>query len=153
MEMGISKSNMYISISWECSLLFEWRKLDSHYNLVLLVTYNIVKRWLFAIGQKVNLFFLCKPFCQRWHLVACIHCILFALQAEVNYLGQLSHQNLVKLIGYCCEDEHRLLVYEYMASGSLEKHLFRSKWLLKFWIYGAYREWSFVYSVVRNLIH
>lgn len=45
--------------------------------------------------------------------------------AEVSYLGQLSHQNLVKLIGYCCEDEHRLLVYEYMASGSLEKHLFR----------------------------
>ncbi|KAF3437263.1 hypothetical protein FNV43_RR20016 [Rhamnella rubrinervis] len=45
--------------------------------------------------------------------------------AEVNYLGQLSHSNLVKLIGYCCEDDHRLLVYEYMASGSLEKHLFR----------------------------
>ncbi|XP_028770269.1 probable serine/threonine-protein kinase PBL17 [Neltuma alba] len=45
--------------------------------------------------------------------------------AEVNYLGQFSHPNLVKLIGYCCEDEHRLLVYEYLASGSLEKHLFR----------------------------
>ncbi|KAJ0243117.1 Serine-threonine/tyrosine-protein kinase [Hirschfeldia incana] len=45
--------------------------------------------------------------------------------AEVNYLGQLSHPNLVKLIGYCCEDEHRLLVYEYMSLGSLEKHLFR----------------------------
>ncbi|XP_040967098.1 putative inactive serine/threonine-protein kinase At5g11400 [Gossypium hirsutum] len=44
---------------------------------------------------------------------------------EVNYLGQLNHSNLVKLFGYCCEDEHRLLVYEYMASGSLEKHLFR----------------------------
>ncbi|KAE8126002.1 hypothetical protein FH972_020760 [Carpinus fangiana] len=44
---------------------------------------------------------------------------------EVNYLGQLRHSNLVKLIGYCCEDEHRLLVYEYMASGSLERHLFR----------------------------
>ncbi|XP_004503561.1 probable serine/threonine-protein kinase PBL17 isoform X2 [Cicer arietinum] len=44
---------------------------------------------------------------------------------EVNYLGQFSHPNLVKLIGYCCEDEHRLLVYEFMASGSLEKHLFR----------------------------
>ncbi|CAN1761943.1 Probable serine/threonine-protein kinase PBL17 [Linum perenne] len=44
---------------------------------------------------------------------------------EVNYLGKLSHSNLVKLIGYCCEDEHRLLVYEYMASGSLERHLFR----------------------------
>uniref|UniRef100_A0A2N9G185 non-specific serine/threonine protein kinase n=1 Tax=Fagus sylvatica TaxID=28930 RepID=A0A2N9G185_FAGSY len=44
---------------------------------------------------------------------------------EVNYLGQLRHPNLVKLIGYCCEEEHRLLVYEYMASGSLERHLFR----------------------------
>ncbi|CAL9181139.1 unnamed protein product [Musa hybrid cultivar] len=44
--------------------------------------------------------------------------------AEVNYLGLFSHPNLVKLIGYCCEDEHRLLVYEYMANGSLENHLF-----------------------------
>lgn len=50
-----------------------------------------------------------------------------SMQAEVIYLGQLSHPNLVKLIGYCCEDEHRLLVYEYMAGGSLEKNLFRSK--------------------------
>ncbi|KAJ0083800.1 hypothetical protein Patl1_30061 [Pistacia atlantica] len=27
--------------------------------------------------------------------------------AEVIFLGQLSHPNLVKLIGYCCEDEQR----------------------------------------------
>ncbi|KAG6403463.1 hypothetical protein SASPL_135685 [Salvia splendens] len=27
--------------------------------------------------------------------------------SEVIFLGQLSHPNLVKLIGYCCEDEHR----------------------------------------------
>lgn len=26
---------------------------------------------------------------------------------EVNFLGQLRHPNLVKLIGYCCEDDHR----------------------------------------------
>lgn len=45
--------------------------------------------------------------------------------AEVIFLGQLSHPHLVKLIGYCCEAEHRLLVYEYMARGSLENHLFR----------------------------
>ncbi|KAH0933224.1 hypothetical protein HID58_010341 [Brassica napus] len=46
--------------------------------------------------------------------------------AEVNYLGRLSHPNLVKLIGYCLEDEHHLLVYEFMPCGSLENHLFRS---------------------------
>ncbi|WJX69586.1 putative serine/threonine-protein kinase pbl9 [Trifolium repens] len=45
--------------------------------------------------------------------------------AEVNYLGQFSHPHLVRLIGYCLEDEHRLLVYEFMPRGSLENHLFR----------------------------
>ncbi|XP_022752739.1 probable serine/threonine-protein kinase PBL9 [Durio zibethinus] len=45
--------------------------------------------------------------------------------AVVNYLGQLYHPHLVKLIGYCLEDEHRLLVYEFMPRGSLENHLFR----------------------------
>ncbi|KAL4587721.1 hypothetical protein LXL04_000595 [Taraxacum kok-saghyz] len=45
--------------------------------------------------------------------------------AEVDYLGQFSHPNLVKLIGYCLEDEQRLLVYEFMPRGSLENHLFR----------------------------
>ncbi|CAL5386795.1 unnamed protein product [Camellia sinensis] len=44
--------------------------------------------------------------------------------AEVNYLGQFYHPHLVKLIGYCLEDEHRLLVYEFMPRGSLENHLF-----------------------------
>lgn len=52
--------------------------------------------------------------------------IFFVFQTEVNFLGQLRHPNLVKLIGYCCEDDHRLLVYEFMFRGSLENHLFRS---------------------------
>ncbi|KAK9081618.1 hypothetical protein Syun_031401 [Stephania yunnanensis] len=54
--------------------------------------------------------------------------------AEVIFLGQLKHPHLVKLIGYCYEDEHRLLVYEYMPRGSLENHLFRK--------YGASLAWS-----------
>ncbi|KAK2358593.1 serine/threonine-protein kinase RIPK [Trifolium repens] len=44
---------------------------------------------------------------------------------EVVFLGQLRHQHLVKLIGYCCEEAHRLLVYEYLPRGSLEHQLFR----------------------------
>ncbi|KAK3157500.1 hypothetical protein QOZ80_2AG0123360 [Eleusine coracana subsp. coracana] len=54
--------------------------------------------------------------------------------AEVIFLGQLRHPHLVKLIGYCYEDEHRLLVYEFMAKGSLEKHLFKK--------YSASLPWS-----------
>ncbi|KAF7830405.1 serine/threonine-protein kinase RIPK-like [Senna tora] len=45
--------------------------------------------------------------------------------AEIIFLGQLRHPHLVKLIGYCYEEEHRLLVYEYMPRGSLENQLFR----------------------------
>ncbi|KAG8079258.1 hypothetical protein GUJ93_ZPchr0007g5080 [Zizania palustris] len=46
--------------------------------------------------------------------------------AEVTYLGQLHHENLVKLVGYCSDsDSNKLLVYEYMLRGSLENHLFR----------------------------
>ncbi|XP_025796510.1 proline-rich receptor-like protein kinase PERK5 isoform X2 [Panicum hallii] len=45
--------------------------------------------------------------------------------SEVIFLGQLRHPNLVKLVGYCSEEEHRLLVYEYMPKGSLENHLFK----------------------------
>lgn len=45
--------------------------------------------------------------------------------AEVTYLGQLRHKNLVKLIGYCSESDNKLLVYEYMQKGSLENHLFK----------------------------
>lgn len=47
-------------------------------------------------------------------------------QSEVNFLGRLSHPNVVKLIGYCREDKELLLVYEFMHKGSLENHLFRS---------------------------
>ncbi|CAL9118258.1 unnamed protein product [Musa textilis] len=45
--------------------------------------------------------------------------------AEITYLSQLHHENLVKLIGYCSESNNKLLVYEYMQKGSLENHLFK----------------------------
>ncbi|KAI7735443.1 hypothetical protein M8C21_024256, partial [Ambrosia artemisiifolia] len=46
---------------------------------------------------------------------------------EVNFLGVVNHPNLVKLVGYCAEDDERgiqrLLVYELMSNKSLEHHL------------------------------
>ncbi|KAJ9552781.1 hypothetical protein OSB04_016826 [Centaurea solstitialis] len=46
-------------------------------------------------------------------------------QAEVNFLGRLSHPNLVRLLGYCSEDKELLLVYEFMDKGSLENYIFK----------------------------
>lgn len=44
-------------------------------------------------------------------------------KSEVHVLSQARHQNLVVLLGSCTEGSHRLLVYEYVCNGSLEKHL------------------------------
>ncbi|KAF7130481.1 hypothetical protein RHSIM_Rhsim10G0053000 [Rhododendron simsii] len=46
------------------------------------------------------------------------------LWSEVRFLGRISHSNLVKLLGYCWEDDKQLIVYEFMPRGSLETHLF-----------------------------
>ncbi|KAL1346686.1 hypothetical protein AAHE18_08G204500 [Arachis hypogaea] len=45
-------------------------------------------------------------------------------KTEVSVIGQTHHRNLVRLLGYCDEGEHRLLVYEYMSNGSLASFLF-----------------------------
>ncbi|ESW23208.1 hypothetical protein PHAVU_004G027300 [Phaseolus vulgaris] len=45
--------------------------------------------------------------------------------AEIKYLGELYHPNLVRLVGYCMEEDKRVLIYEYMCRGSLEKYLFQ----------------------------
>jgi serine/threonine protein kinase len=44
--------------------------------------------------------------------------------AEVVSLGRLQHRNLVRLLGYCRRKGELLLVYEYMANGSLDKYLY-----------------------------
>ncbi|XP_052117112.1 probable serine/threonine-protein kinase PBL2 isoform X2 [Arachis duranensis] len=78
--------------------------------------------------------------------------------AEVSYLGQLHHENLVKLIGYCLEGKNRLLVYEFMQKGSLENHLFKKgvqpiPWATRINIaVGVARGLSFLHSLDANVI-
>ncbi|XP_028071737.1 G-type lectin S-receptor-like serine/threonine-protein kinase At5g24080 [Camellia sinensis] len=45
--------------------------------------------------------------------------------AEVETIGSIHHVNLVRLIGFCAEKSYRLLVYEYMFNGSLDKWIFQ----------------------------
>ncbi|CAL9114365.1 unnamed protein product [Musa acuminata var. zebrina] len=42
---------------------------------------------------------------------------------EVEAIGHVRHKNLVRLMGYCAEGEHRMLVYEYVDNGNLEQWL------------------------------
>ncbi|KAL3621943.1 putative serine/threonine-protein kinase pbl3 [Castilleja foliolosa] len=78
---------------------------------------------------------------------------------EVNYLGMLKHQNLMKLIGYCSESENKLLVYEYMPKGSLENHLFSKGVQLMPWpiririAVDVARGLSFLHNLDENVIY
>jgi len=45
-------------------------------------------------------------------------------RSEVRSIGLIQHINLIKLIGFCCSHESKMLVYEYMPNHSLDKHLF-----------------------------
>ncbi|KAK8573930.1 hypothetical protein V6N13_096861 [Hibiscus sabdariffa] len=47
--------------------------------------------------------------------------------AEVQTIGSINHFNLVSLVGYCAENFSRLLVYDYMVNGSLDRRIFNKK--------------------------
>ncbi|XP_059632031.1 probable receptor-like protein kinase At5g18500 [Cornus florida] len=52
---------------------------------------------------------------------------------EVEAIGHLRHKNLVRLLGYCIEGTHRMLVYEYVSNGNLEQ-----------WLHGAMRQHGYL---------
>ncbi|XP_065856826.1 G-type lectin S-receptor-like serine/threonine-protein kinase At1g34300 [Euphorbia lathyris] len=45
--------------------------------------------------------------------------------AEVTIIARMHHLNLVRLWGFCAEKGQRILVYEYVPNGSLDRYLFR----------------------------
>ncbi|XP_020089038.1 leucine-rich repeat receptor-like protein kinase TDR [Ananas comosus] len=62
-----------------------------------------------------------------------------AAAAEVEVLGSVRHRNIVRLLGWCRNNETVLLLYEYMPNGSLEKLLHGGK--------GAHLGWEARYRI------
>ncbi|KAF7837977.1 putative serine/threonine-protein kinase PIX13 [Senna tora] len=82
-------------------------------------------------------------------------------QSEVNFLGRLSHPNLVKLYGFGREDGELLLVYEFLHKGSLANQLFGRgsnvqplSWDTRLKIViGAARGLAFLHSLENSIIY
>ncbi|KAJ0891529.1 putative protein kinase RLK-Pelle-CrRLK1L-1 family [Helianthus annuus] len=47
-------------------------------------------------------------------------------RAEIDMLSKLRHSHLVSLIGYCHENNEKILVYEYMSNGTLYHQLHKA---------------------------
>ncbi|KAG8091501.1 hypothetical protein GUJ93_ZPchr0012g21459 [Zizania palustris] len=79
-------------------------------------------------------------------------------RAEVNSIGIIQHINLVKLIGFCCEGDKKLLVYEYMPNRSLDVHLFKASdkvldWTVRYQIaIGVARGLAYLHDSCRDCI-
>ncbi|KAJ1402630.1 Serine/threonine-protein kinase, active site [Sesbania bispinosa] len=53
--------------------------------------------------------------------------------SEIASIGRLRHRNLVQLLGWCRRRGDLLLVYDFMANGSLDKYLFEEPEIVLSW--------------------
>lgn len=50
-------------------------------------------------------------------------------KTEIELLSRVHHKNLLGLVGFCFEQGQQMLVYEFMASGTLRESLSGNLWL------------------------
>ncbi|PIN18584.1 Non-specific serine/threonine protein kinase [Handroanthus impetiginosus] len=78
-------------------------------------------------------------------------------RAEVCTIGNIQHVNLVRLRGFCSENSHRLLVYDFMPNGPLSKYLRNGSqslsWDVRFRVaVGTARGIAYLHEECRNCI-
>ncbi|XBI23370.1 hypothetical protein VPH35_051937 [Triticum aestivum] len=66
-----------------------------------------------------------------------------AFTSEAHMLMAFKHKNLVKLLGYCNTGDDRLLCFEYLSGGSIDKLIYKES--------GYVLDWSGRYKIVQRI--
>ncbi|KAF7020210.1 hypothetical protein CFC21_033332 [Triticum aestivum] len=66
-----------------------------------------------------------------------------AFTSEAHMLMAFKHKNLVKLLGYCDTGDDRLLCFEYLSGGSIDKFIYKGS--------GYVLDWSGRYKIVQGI--
>ncbi|KAL5702763.1 hypothetical protein ACHQM5_027936 [Ranunculus cassubicifolius] len=88
---------------------------------------NIVGRGGFGVVYKGTLHDGTEIAVKRMESTVLTQKGLDEFEAEIAVLTKVRHRNLVPMLGFCTNDRERLLVFEYMAQGTLGQHLYQWK--------------------------
>ncbi|CAM0884819.1 unnamed protein product [Alopecurus aequalis] len=73
------------------------------------------------------------------------------LKNELALVAKLSHKNLVRLIGFCLEQQERLLVYEFVPNRSLDLVLFANEDIAKREQLGWAKRYMIIEGIARGM--
>ncbi|CAA7018703.1 unnamed protein product [Microthlaspi erraticum] len=88
----------------------------SESNIIGKGGYGVVYKGVFADGQGIAVKTL---ICLSRHGIQ-------GFRNEVALISRVQHNNLVRLLGYCDNEDHKILVYEFLENSSLNKYIFDS---------------------------
>lgn len=66
---------------------------------------------------------------------------------EINVISVIEHENLVQLYGCCVDDNHRILVYNYLENNSLAQTLLGTNRILFLILFPLYNVFLFNFSL------
>ncbi|KAI9074079.1 hypothetical protein K1719_043971 [Acacia pycnantha] len=123
------------SLQYEFATLEAATNMFSAYNILGEGGYGQVYKGVLPNGQEVAVKRLSADSRQS---------VVEEFKNHVEVLDKLQHKNLVRFLGFCAQERERILVYEYMANGSLDHVLFNPEMQ-------KHLDWTKRYTIVKGI--